>query len=106
MDDCIHLQHVRPGFEDVAICAPWIRGREDVTSSRDEVTCEGCLECMGRAPGQQWASGERIELLANEVLQKMELEDVVCFVRERLIIDYMEDEELFQEDWDFHMGEH
>jgi hypothetical protein len=64
---------------------------------------------MGREPEKKFgpvvATIARVELLAEEVLQKMELGDVMCFVRERLITDYIESDELFQEDWDFHMGE-
>ena len=109
MSEEIHLKHPRDDFVGTAPCSPWVRGRENITSNWDEVTCEGCLKTMGKGPkkdsGPTTATDERIELLAEAVLQRMELEDVVCFVRERLIIDYIENDELFQEDWDFHMGE-
>ena len=50
-------------------------------------------------------SDERIEKLARTVVDSMTLDDVVSFVIERLTIDYLDDTDLFEEDWEFYFGE-
>lgn len=48
---------------------------------------------------------ERIEELAQEVVDQMDMKTMVAFVFEQLLMHYEENLESFEEDWEIYRGE-